>query len=428
MVSSVNAGGMMSLAIDSLGGLWIWGNCPQPQQSKSTNAKDSRAFTTSNPMPVWSFHGRTVVKVACGNEHVVALVTIGETYKEKNDLVCYSWGGNSHGQLGLGDEESRVSPEIIEPFDSKSPWTVYDVACGAFHTALLAEKTQSGVLESVCWTFGLGENGQLGHGTSRSHSSPEPVKELPKGASFISVGCGLFHTSVVSSAGDIWSWGMEKGMGLCPDSRFTGDETGDAMSPLLISREHGHPKFQEPVQVVCGAAHTVLLSDSGHKIWSWGRGRSGVLGNGQTVNTFVPTPAVWPPQPSPGEGNNNKGENEEETERNTDVLEMEGKLNAATMEIKQLRTKLSAMERYAGMLHSSIFGRPFGPEHDIPASMEGTCGIADDWENMLEGLDREKLLRLETFYRNLLGGVKDNILKKRIKEIVIDCLGSSSKH
>ena len=28
-LSSVKAGGMMSFAIDSLGALWMWGNCPQ---------------------------------------------------------------------------------------------------------------------------------------------------------------------------------------------------------------------------------------------------------------------------------------------------------------------------------------------------------------------------------------------------------------
>ncbi|CAH9064759.1 unnamed protein product, partial [Cuscuta epithymum] len=55
MIYSVKAGAMMSLAIDSLGGLWIWGNCPQPQQDKPVDAKFSIACTP-NPTPVWSFH------------------------------------------------------------------------------------------------------------------------------------------------------------------------------------------------------------------------------------------------------------------------------------------------------------------------------------------------------------------------------------
>ncbi|CAH9139162.1 unnamed protein product [Cuscuta epithymum] len=420
MMSSVKAGAMMSLAIDSLGGLWIWGNCPQPQQDNPVDAKFSIACTP-NPTPVWSFHGHTVVKVACGYEHIVALVTTGETFDGDNDLVCYSWGGNSHGQLGLGDKESRIFPEIVKPFDSQSPWTVYEVACGAFHTALLSKKTQNGISGSVCWTFGLGENGQLGHGTNQSHLSPEPVRELPSTATLISIDCGLFHTSLVSSAGDVWSWGMKKGMGLCPGTRFTGDETDDAMLPVLIHCECRHNKFQEPVQVVCGAAHTVLLSDSGYKIWSWGQGRSGVLGTGQTTDAFIPTLAMWPPPLD--EGKNKKGN--EEMRLTKEVFEMQKKLSAAKMEIGQLQMKLSVIGKYAGILHSSIFGKPFDDTQDIPASVDsgGTLEIAKEWKNMWECLDLGMLVRLEMFYSNMLAGVKDIKLKRRIKEIVVDCLG-----
>lgn len=94
--------------------------------------------------------------MACGSEHVVALVSAGETYKGE-DLVCYSWGNNNHGQLGLGDRESRVHPEIVEMFNQDSSWDVYEVACGAYHTALLTRKrTTIDPLESVLdiWPWG----------------------------------------------------------------------------------------------------------------------------------------------------------------------------------------------------------------------------------------------------------------------------------
>ena len=58
----------MSLAIDNHGTLWMWGNCPR--QSKEGGLALVSSFT---PTPVWDFQGHTVVKVACGNEHVVAL-------------------------------------------------------------------------------------------------------------------------------------------------------------------------------------------------------------------------------------------------------------------------------------------------------------------------------------------------------------------
>lgn len=425
-VSSVKAGGMMSLAIDDLGALWMWGNCPDPQQSKSSECEFA-LVSSSAPIPVWDFHGHTVVKVACGNEHVVALVSADETYTGGN-LLCYSWGSNNHGQLGLGDKESRLHPEVIKTFDLESPWEVYDLACGAFHTAMLTNKKRpSDILESTCWTFGLGDNGQLGHGTTKSFISPEPLQELPHNTFLVSVDCGLFHTCVVSSAGDVWSWGMEKGLGLCPDASFTRSDAGDAISPLRIAFTGPYgPNFPEPVQVACGAAHTVLVADKGYKLWSWGRGRSGVLGTGKTIDFFAPALVLWPPLVEDfrnEETESTEGQKRAEEKSPEEVLDMEKKLSSTMKELNLLRTKLSTMERYASILHGSIFGKPF-EENDIPISLQnsGTFEISREWENFLEASDHGKLARMEMFYRSMLAGVKDKMLKRRIQELVRECL------
>lgn len=418
----------MSLAVDNLGALWIWGNCPQ----QSNNTEGGLIFVSNfMPTPVRDFLGHKVVKVACGTEHVVALVSAGEVYKG-DDLVCYSWGNNKHGQLGLGDRESRYRPEIMETFNQDSPWAVYEIACGALHTALLAHKKNrpSDTLESTCWTFGLGENGQLGQGTTRSIVSPQQVKELPDSVSLISVDCGLFHTSVVSSAGDVWSWGMERGLGLCPNARVSA-VSGDAISPLLISCSELNAKFQNPVQVACGAAHTVLVANGGYKIWSWGRGRSGVLGTGQAVDCLTPTSVLLPQVTEDEKQAETEIASEEAKTDEKDprqVAETDKKLSLAMEEIKVLQLKLSTMEQYVSILHGSIFGKPF-EEKDIPISLQnsGIFDVAKEWENMLESADRAKLIGLEMFYRNMLAGVKDKLMKKRIQEVMMECLSSSAR-
>lgn len=420
-ICAVKAGGMMSLAIDNHGTLWMWGNCPR--QSKEGGLALVSSFT---PTPVWDFQGHTVVKVACGNEHVVALVSAGETYNGE-DLVCYSWGYNSRGQLGLGDRESRLHPEVVRTFDEESP---YEVACGAFHTALLTRKKKpSDTVESTCWTFGLGDNGQLGHGTTQSTLFPTPVKELPQNVSLICVDCGLFHTSVVSSDGDVWSWGMEKGLGLCPDASRAGTDSGDALSPRLMSCQPHQLKFPDPVKVACGAAHTVIVARKGYRMWSWGRGRSGVLGDGKGFDCYTPTAVLWPStmEDSEEEEVKSSGEQDKAREKETELTtETEEKLSSALNELKLLQTKLSIMEKYASILHGSIFGKPFD-EQDIPVSLRnsGSFDIAKEWESMLEAADQRKLIRLEMFYRDMLTGVKDELMKRRIKEIVQECLQSS---
>ncbi|KAI3945250.1 hypothetical protein MKX01_035011 [Papaver californicum] len=420
-VVQVTAGAYHSLALEDDGSVWCWGyNIPGSQCGQllspvfygeisrvgiSSLIDNRRTRCGKKGTSEGLFYQSGRHDVACGNEHVVALVSTGETFTGEN-LVCYSWGNNNHGQLGLGDNESRFHPDVIETFDHKAPWSVYDVACGAFHTAILTRRKVNGNVvlssnndsavleerETICWTFGLGENGQLGHGTSNSTYSPKPVAELPLDTFLISVDCGLFHTCAVSSLGDVWSWGMERGLGLCPDASFAGgDITGDAVLPLRIQcNELYGPGFTGSIQVACGAAHTVLIADNGHKLWAWGRGRSGVLGKGNTIDSYIPCVVMWPPLDEDfQEGPKNvDGKPGVETMEPGKVVEMERKSSLAMEEVELIKSKLTLMESYAAILHGSIFGKPF-EERDLPLSLKesGVFNIAKEWENMLESAD-----------------------------------------
>ncbi|CAN8299296.1 unnamed protein product [Cochlearia groenlandica] len=406
-VCTIKAGSMMSLAIDNVGGLWMWGNVP-PQDS---GPEPRLSFiSVPIPFPIPEFHGRTVLKVACGDEHVVALVGSGEIHRDSslNDSVLYSWGNNHHGQLGIGDRESRARPQVVETFNKNSGLIVYDIACGAHHTALLTYRKETPKGPSICWTFGFGENGQLGHGSNKSSSIPEPVSELPEHSYLVSVDCGLFHTSVVSSEGYVLSWGMERGLGLCPDVNFSDVEAGDDSVPRKISVGS---RFRDPVQVSCGAAHTVLVANGGYKLWSWGRGRNGVLGSGNVTDCYVPTLVFWP--------NEQKPDNQEVPDADK---------SSSTEEIKRLESKLMVMERYASILHGSIFGKPFNEEEDIPYSLRvsGYFDMGKEWGEMMENADKNQLMKLQAFYEDMIGRVKDKVLQRRIQEIMKDCLQSSA--
>lgn len=427
-VISIKAGGMTSLAIDSLGGLWMWGNCPPLIEDEEV---EFSLISFLSPVPVGEFYGRTVVKVACGNEHVVALVSAGETFNGR-DLLCYSWGKNNHGQLGLGDTRHRAHPQLIVPFNEESPWSVYDIACGAFHTALLTQGKSDEEIGCKCWTFGLGENGQLGNGTVVSSSFPKPVPQLPQDAILISLDCGLFHTCVVSAAGDVWSWGMERGLGLCPEASRNRTDGGDALFPLRIRPgESNGVRFVGPVQVACGAAHTILVAGEGYKLWAWGRGRSGVLGRGNTADSYVPSVIAWPP---PDE--NSKYQPSETKARHSTAppqvqrYQSSSDQRSSTIpnELELLRSRLVLMERYASLLHVSIFGRPF-EEQSIPQSLQDSnyFDIKSELEKAVESADDAGLARMEAFYRNMLKNVKNVVMKRRIQEVIKEYLNSTPK-
>lgn len=108
------------------------------------------------------------VTVSCGWAHTLALTGEGQ---------AYSWGLNNYGQLGLGDERKRWSPEAIStPPPSKDdgdgePGPVIDVQ---------AVGNSSGALTREGWvyTWGSSKHGKLNHGDCLPQSRPKPVRAL----------------------------------------------------------------------------------------------------------------------------------------------------------------------------------------------------------------------------------------------------------
>ncbi|XLS70262.1 hypothetical protein HN51_027127 [Arachis hypogaea] len=61
------------------------------------------------------------------------------------------------------------------------------------------------------------------------------------------------------------------------------------VSPLRKPYAPYQSKFLDPVQVACGAAHTVIVARDGYKVWSWGRGRCGFL---ESVTNWIVIPPL----------------------------------------------------------------------------------------------------------------------------------------
>ncbi|KAG0563182.1 hypothetical protein KC19_8G009800 [Ceratodon purpureus] len=148
-VVAVEAGGMMSSAIDNEGGLWLWGAVPEPsagvQITDSDSYQKADAFELANidkPERVLALRDQRVRRVACGNEHILALV------EGRNGIECYAWGSNSYGQLGLGDFEARDIPTQMTALKVPQYGLIVDLACGAFHSTIVTMKAGEEDLET----------------------------------------------------------------------------------------------------------------------------------------------------------------------------------------------------------------------------------------------------------------------------------------
>ncbi|NXN88720.1 HERC5 ligase, partial [Bombycilla garrulus] len=136
----------------------------------------SQTTLISKPQLVERLKGIPLAQIAAGGAHSTTVSLSG---------AVYSWGKNSFGQLGLGDTKDRDCPTYVGALEH---WKTVFISCGADHTAVLSKEGQ------VC-TFGAGESGQLGHNSTRNELLPRLVAEL-FGAKVSQIACGRQHTLV----------------------------------------------------------------------------------------------------------------------------------------------------------------------------------------------------------------------------------------
>lgn len=112
--------------------------------------------------------------------------------------ALYTWGCGVDGQLGNGELESTNTPMQVDLLQREN--VVY-VAAGAEHTVCLTDAGE-------VFTFGASTYGQLGHGDNARCAVPMVVEKLlGDGMHATEAACGLYHTLVLLSTGEVASWG-----------------------------------------------------------------------------------------------------------------------------------------------------------------------------------------------------------------------------
>ncbi|CAK7330595.1 unnamed protein product [Dovyalis caffra] len=214
-----------------------------------------------------------VQNIACGGQHAALVTKQGE---------IFSWGEESGGRLGHGVDSDVLHPKLI---DALSNTNIELVACGEYHTCAV---TLSGDLYT--WGDGTYNFGLLGHGNEVSHWVPKRVNGPLEGIHVSSISCGPWHTAVVTSAGQLFTFG---------DGTFGVLGHGDRKS-VSLPREVESLKGLRTVRAACGVWHTAAVVEvmvgnssssncSSGKLFTWGDGDKGRLGHGNKEAKLVPT-------------------------------------------------------------------------------------------------------------------------------------------
>ncbi|XP_064294379.1 E3 ubiquitin-protein ligase HERC2 isoform X5 [Phalacrocorax carbo] len=234
-------------------------------------SRNGRVYTqaynsdTLGPQLVQSLASRNIVKIAAHSDghHYLALSANGEVF---------SWGCGDGGRLGHGDTVPLEEPKMISALSGKQAGKhVVHIECGSTYSAAITA-------EGELYTWGRGNYGRLGHGSSEDQTIPVLVTGL-KGLKVIDVSCGSgdAQTLAVTENGQVWSWG-DGDYGKLGRGGSDGCKT-----PKLIE------KLQDLdiVKVRCGSQFSIALTKDG-QVYTWGKGDNQRLGHGTEEHVRYP--------------------------------------------------------------------------------------------------------------------------------------------
>jgi len=279
VVEEVSHGQHFTFVIDAENGVHSFGRNYHGQLAHSTNISNNNRNST--PIEVTnngSFNGRTIVDIACGGFHGLAL---------DSTSGIHSWGYNGHGELGrtTGAANPNQTPVEITTRGSLNAKTIIQVSCGYHHSGVLDS-------EGKCHMFGRNRYGELGITTNSgtSTANPTPVDISNRGAlsgkKIVQLACGAFHTLALDDQGKVYGWGYNR-FGDIGVTANNGNSNPNN-TPMEVSTQGDLVgKF---ITKIVAAYHSSYALDSEGHLYSWGRNNVGQLATGVANASANPSP------------------------------------------------------------------------------------------------------------------------------------------
>lgn len=262
-VVAVSTGDSHSLALCSDGTVAAWGynGSGQLGNNSSTNSLVPVAVNTSGVLS-----GKTVVAVAAGQDHSLALCSDG---------TVAAWGYNNWGQLGNNTTTSTSVPvavNISAPLIGKK---VVAIDAGVYHSLALCS-------DGTVAAWGDGASGRLGNDDSGQRNVPVAVNTsgVLSGKTVVSIAVGREHSLALCSDGTLVAWGKNS------NGQLGNNSTTDSRVPAAVNTS-GVLSGKTVVAIAAGSVHSVALCSDG-TLAAWGDGWYGQLGNNSTAQSLVP--------------------------------------------------------------------------------------------------------------------------------------------
>ncbi len=254
----VGGGSLHACAVDTTGDLYCWGWNGYGQLGVGDTGN------RSTPTPVMNPGGMGWIYVDGGDQFTCGV---------DEDGAVYCWGNNNKYQVGQPDDSNFYTiPQriyIAKKFTMVA--TGYLFACGFD-------------VDHRIWCWGDNAHGQVPYPTPTS--MPQEVTNAD-GTRWMMLAAGYDHVCAIDGNQQLWCWGAN-GSGQLGDGGR--NDMVWAYSPIKVTSAGENVRWK---YVGAGGYTTCGITTDG-KMWCWGQGDWGMLGNGNNVSSPVPVEVFNP--------------------------------------------------------------------------------------------------------------------------------------
>ncbi len=216
--------------------------------------------------------GVSIIDIAAGAGHVVALASSGNVY---------AFGDNNYGELGNCTTTSSASPvQVMVNSTCNNPRPTplsgaTAVSAGGSHSLAL-------ISNGTVQAWGRNDYGQLGDGSTTERNAAVPVSTL---TGVVQVAGGGYHSLALLSNSQVMGWGRGG------DGEL-GDVSCGLSYPLPIHMQYfangTSVNFDGTAAIAAGNEFSVMVQAAKGAVWTTGNGGRGELGIGTTSSSCWP--------------------------------------------------------------------------------------------------------------------------------------------
>lgn len=270
-ITQVSLGWMHSSLITSEGRIFVWGRNNHGQLGDGTYVDSlvPKDITSQFGLAV----GEGVTEVSLGYYSSSALTSSGR---------MFTWGYNYYGQLGNGMMTQKNTPQdITSQFGLNTGEKIVGISMGDSHTSAITS-------ESRMFTWGRNNYGQLGDDTLDQLSPMDITSEFSLNLSetFTQLSLGRYHSSVLTSEGRYFIWGYNNSGQLADGTNI------EKKTPIEITSQFNLNQGDIISKVSLGGYHSSLLTSDG-EIFLWGYNTYGQLGDATYASRYLPVQTVY---------------------------------------------------------------------------------------------------------------------------------------